>query len=79
MPQHFRRNIFHSSKLGVNFVFVDIQERDRNDRTFCRNVDNHTSLEDQKLQVPSSYVTGPSRGGKEVRKGSNVEMHNHLK
>ena len=75
MPQHFRRNIFHSSKLEVNFVFVDIQERDRNDRTFCRNVDNHTSLEDQKLQVPSSsYVTGPGKGGKEVRKGSNNNL-----
>ena len=45
------------------------------DRNFRRNIDNHTSLEDQKLQVPSSsYVTGPGKGGKEVRKGSNNNL-----
>ena len=79
MQQNFWRNIFHSSKQEVNFVFVDFQNRDRNDRNFRRSIDNHTSLEGQKLQVPSSYMTGPGKGGKEVRKGSNVEMHNHLK
>ena len=41
---------------------------------------NEIEMTGQKLQVPSSsYVTGPGKGGKEVRKGSNVEMHNHLR